>query len=136
MRLPTAGLAILMAVTACGDPFHDPVELVRARAPLDALDCGHVGWNSEVTVAAARACAVTALAAGRPFQVVVDAPVADGRLTIGWIGTSVGGEQLTYDAVVGPLCDDETIAWRSCARLVDRGDGCDSLADDLCLACE
>lgn len=131
-------LILLVAAVAggCGDTLHDPQELVRARAPAGAVDCGHVGWGSEVAPDDAHACAAAALPAGVAFYALVDQPVADGRLAIGWIGRAGGGgERLTYDVAYSSFGDDETVAWAPCARIVDRGE-CPELVEDLCLRCE
>ena len=132
------GLAIGLS-TGCGDPLHDLLALLQVRAPADAIDCGSAGGLEAGNLDASRACVVAAAQAHRSYRVLIDQPVADGRIAIGWIGHASGsGERLDYQASYGQLgCgDDEALAWTACARLVDRGAACASLADDLCVACE
>ena len=84
----------LVALIGCGDTFHDPVELMAARAPADAIDCGHPLGGHRAQAEQAHTCVVDAIAAARPFRVLIDQAVADGRLAIGWVGRGDGsGEQ-------------------------------------------
>lgn len=130
-------LVLAVFALGCSDTLHDPVELLAARAPADAIDCGHVtGWDGQ-PVADAHACAAGALADHVAFRVVIDQAVADGRLAIGWwAGPDGAGARMTYDAIYSAFGDDETVDWTPCAAVRAVAADCETLRDDLCLACE
>lgn len=132
---------VVVGIAACDGPAHDPAQLIAERAPPGADDCGAVGgWSNgdRPTLDTARACVVAALAAPRGFHVLVDEVVSDGRLALGYAGAGTGAVvRLEYQAVEPAIGDtDEDVTWTDCRALTDRGDGCDSLARDLCLRCE
>lgn len=131
----------LAALTGCGtcNP-SDPYELLGAHAGPGAIDCGTAGRDGDaITPEAARACAVDALARDAPFRVAVAQLVFDGQDVVGFAGdgTPAGLVRLHYCSSHGPFTGDhEDIRWLACADLLDRGDACASLDDDLCLACD
>ena len=133
-------IAIAMVLlTACDFADQDPVALVAARGP-DTVDCGAIeAWDEAAAAGWARVCALVARGQGRGFRAVISQQVADGADVIGWVGgPDGGGWRLHYTAVFATYLggDSECVDWRACGAIRDRGPGCGTLEEDLCLACE
>lgn len=141
--VPVLSLVAALALGGCYLARYDPVELLAERAPVDAEVCGEVG-SGGIEPAPARACVLAALSDGRPFRVLLDADLADGRDAVGWATAAAADPaapitflRLDYEAVYGmfPGTDREDVAWTGCASLESHGATCPSLAEDLCLGC-
>jgi hypothetical protein len=136
-------LAVTAAAPTTGCKFadHDPIGLLAGRAPPAAADCGHAFGDPD-ELRASRACALDALAAGRPFMVASSPDSADGYSAVGW-GTANDPAgpaflRLDYSMAIGfmfPGTDSEEWSWTGCTSLESRGADCATLANDLCLGC-
>lgn len=133
-------VCVSAVVAGCKIADHEPIVLLAGRAPPQAEDCGHA-VGDEQALRDARACALRALAEGRPFIVASSPLTADGQQSVGW-GSAYDGDgppflRLDYSMTIGfmfPGTDTEGWCWTGCASLESRGADCPSLADDLCLA--
>jgi len=128
-------LAVLAVLAGCNLADTDPAALIAARVPASEA-CGVAGWDGAPSETVRR-CVLGAMATGRPFHALADAPVADGRDAVGWASDGVGFVRLDYEATYGmfPGTDTEDLRWTDCAYLEARSPTCPTLDGDLCLAC-
>jgi hypothetical protein len=128
---------LVLLVPACNLATLDPEALVVERVPIGALDCGQSSFWDDLPPGPVRACVLDAAAEGQPFFAVVDEPVFDGRLTVGYAYDGAAFLKLDYAAAYGqfPGTDSEEVAWTACAGLEPFAADCPTLTRDLCLGC-
>jgi hypothetical protein len=141
-RAPQSGLILTIAIAIgcglhCDQVDEDPRPVLAHLAGPGATDCGtangHTGIGSPDDV---RACMIVALHAHDPFSASASPDSADGSITIGWASDGERFWRVKYLLMDGcsPVSYD-SLDQEPCESLVDLGDACDSLAEDLCFAC-
>ena len=146
-RARCAGVAVVMLFGALSVRCQlglecDPEAVVQRLAGPGAMDCGSSdGWEQTYLddIRAARACIASAIAEARPFFATVSPASSDGGVVIGFAGDGASVFRIEYDYTIAMGCvggDKESMHQARCEALLDAGEACDSLGDDLCLECQ
>jgi hypothetical protein len=134
-------IGCVLLVAGCGGDLHDPADVLAERSAQGDTDCGTVrppiGGAASAEVDAARRCVLDALAAARPFRVLIDQGLPDGTGYLGWVDDGAVISELRY--VLGGdegSGGEESIQWGTCVRLVDLGEDCGTESRQLCFRCQ